>query len=337
MATAISPQTLLLGAYVVAFLIGSLVGLSEVLSRYRDAPVEAAKTGAGVFYILFNAMASVVALLFVHDIFPLWAASGGANLPPIADKDSLGSLVSQALMAGFGAMAVLRSSVLTTRIGSKDVEIGPAAILNIFRSTMDRSIARVRAESRAISVTQIMGNISFLRSYKSLSSIALTLLQSVDADERADVETQIGALANQTGRTDRDKALELGLILAGSAGFAALKASVNSLGTEIANNKDRPAFVADQVRRLPYESVMRDLPTVCLTLNPDVPQTDTRALSEQIDAVAKSALSDLAKSINVGLLIVATLGEENLKSGIDVLVTKPPVAASPPPVAGEQG
>jgi hypothetical protein len=272
-------------------------------------------------------------MFFVHYIFPLWAASGGTTLPgqigPDRPDASLGTLVSQTLLAGFGAMAVLRSSLLTTRIGTKDVEVGPAAIIDIFRNTMDRGIARVRAQERAELVASMMGRISFLRSYAPLGSISLTLLQSIDADERKDVEQQIGALANQTGRTDRDKALELGLILAGSVGFPALKASIAALGDRIENSTERPAFVAAQVARLPLDVVLRDLPAVCLAINPDVPTDEQAALAEQIDAIEQSALSDQAKRVNVGLLIVAALGEENLQIGVDLLAAEVP---PPPPV-----
>jgi hypothetical protein len=331
-----SAQAILL-AYLAAFLIGVMVGLAEVLSRYRDAPVRAARTGSGIAYILFNGLFALLAMFFVHWVFPLWSASGGTTLPT-ADgtipQDDLGRLVSQTLLAGFGAMAVLRSSLLTTRIGTKDVEVGPAAIIDIFRNTMDRGIARVRAEERAALVSSMMGGISFLRSYSPLGSISLTLLQSIDADERKDVEQQIGALANQTGRTDRDKSLELGLILAGSVGFPALKASIAALGDRIENSIERPAFVAAQVARLPLDTVLRDLPAVCLAINPDVPGEEQRELAKQIDAIAQSALSDQAKRVNVGLLIVAALGEENLRLGVDLLagaVEAPAVPRLPQP------
>lgn len=332
-----SGQAVLL-AYLAAFLIGVMVGLAEVLSRYRDAPVLAAKTWAGMSYILFNGLFALLAMLFVNWVFPLWSAAGGTTVqvPEGPAGTPLGTLVSQTLLAGLGGMAVLRSSLLTTRIGTKDVEVGPAAIIDIFRNTMDRGIARVRAEERAAHVTTLMGGISFLRSYTPLGNISLTLLQSIDAEERKDVEQQIGALANQTGRTDRDKALELGLILAGSVGFPALKASIAALGDRIANSTERPAFVASQVARLPLDAVMRDLPAVCLAINPDVPVEEQRELAKQIDAIAQSALSDQAKRVNVGLLIVAALGEENLRIGVDLLdgETAPEVPRLPqPPVS----
>lgn len=302
--------------YLIAIAIGLVVGVAEVLSRYRDAPFNALATMAGATYVLFNGATAGLALLFLLEVLPLWQDD-----PP---APTLASTLSNALMAGFGAMAVLRSSILTTRVGNKDVEVGPAAFVEIFRRVMDRNIARVRALKRAEEVATLMGDISFVRSYSSLSSICLSLLQSVDADERAAVEQQIGSLANQTGRSDRDKALELGLILASSAGFPALEASIRAIGDRISNTKERPAFVAEQVAQLTLEQVIRDLPAVCLAANPDVRSEEQRQLAEQVDAIDQSGLSEQAKKINVGLVIASALGEESLAVGVGLLAAPRP-------------
>lgn len=315
-------------AYAIAALVGAGVGLGEILSRYRDAPGAAASSRAGLGYILFNAAVSLVVMFFIREVFPIWDQT--ANTAPPTD---LRTLVTHALIAGFGAMAILRSSILTARVGSKDVEIGPAAVVDIFRSTMDRDVARVRATPRARLVQDIMGDVSFVRSYEALSSISLTLLQSVDADERSRIEQEIGALANRTGRSDEDKALELGLILAGSVGFPALLATKTALGDRITNSKTRPVLVSEQVARLDTDVILRDLPSVCLALNRDVPTEIQTALSEQIDAIAQSALSEQAKQINAGLVLVNAVGEENFKAAVDLLAPRPaPAPVSPAPV-----
>jgi len=309
-------------AYLAAFLIGAAVGLAEILSRYRDAPGAAATSRSGLVYIAFNGSFSLLALFMIRDVFPVWTDPATSN--------TLQALVSQAMLAGFGAMAVLRSSVLTTRIAGKDVEVGPAAVVDIFRHTMDRDVARVRATPRAEQVQAIMSDVSFVRSYGALSSISLTLLQSVDAEERARIMQEIGALANQTGRSDRDKALELGLILAGSVGFPALLAAKKALGDKITNSKERPVLVAEQVARLDLDTLLVDLPAVCLAMNPDVRDEDQKMLSQQIDAIAQSHLSELAKKINTGLVLAATLGEDNFRAGVDLLTGEGKPALPPP-------
>jgi hypothetical protein len=87
--------------------------------------------------------------------------------------------------------------------------------------------------------------------------------------------------------------------------------------------------VSEQVIRLDTDAILRDLPPVCLALNPDVPAEDQKALSEQIDAIAASRLSDHAKRINAGLVLVAAVGEDNFKAAVSLLVE--PAAALPNP------
>lgn len=297
--------------YIVSGIVGGFAGLSEVFSRYRDAPVSAAMSMSGILYITFNMLISATVLYLArNNVLPLNVDNTTADLS---------ALISQGVYCGVAAMAILRSSILTTRVGTKDVEIGPAAIIDIFRTTMDRAVARSRAKKRANEVQRIMADISFIRSWESLSSIGIALLQSVSAEERASIEQEIAALANKTGRSDEDKALELGLILANCVGFPALEATKSILGNKIGNGKDRPAFVLEQVSRLDTDSILRDLPPICLALNPNVSEDDQKSLSDQINAIADSKLSNGAKSVNAGLILANMIGEENFKSAIDLL------------------
>jgi hypothetical protein len=45
-----------------AALLGALVGSTELVSRYKDAPLEALVTGPATFYVLMNAAVSALAL-----------------------------------------------------------------------------------------------------------------------------------------------------------------------------------------------------------------------------------------------------------------------------------
>jgi hypothetical protein len=312
-------------AYALSGAIGALIGTGEILSRYRDAPFRAVATWAGAGYVAFNALIAIVALAFLHLVLPLWS-----DTPP--PEPDAGDLVRNSLVAGFGAMAVLRSSILTTRAGARDVEIGPAAVIDIFRHAMDRSIARLRASNRATEVVAIMAPVRFDRSNAALANISMALLQSIDAEERAAIEQQISALSSQPGRSDRDKSLELGLIIAGACGFPTLKASIEALGDRVMNAERRPDFVATQMARIPLDVTLRDLPATCLALNTDVRAEDQESLSKQIDEIAASGMSDTAKRVNVGLVIVTLLGEESLKSAVDLL--RVPVPTAPDGAAG---
>lgn len=308
-------------AYLIAGTIGGLVGLSEIFSRYRDAPWTTATSLAGWLYVGFNVVAALLALALAREVFEVWAAEAGAGAGALRETVTQGSL------AGLGAMAVLRSSLFTARVGGKDVEIGPAAMLEVYRGTIDRNVARIRAQSRVTEVLSVMGDVSFARSYVALTGFSLAVLQAVDAEERAALELQIDALANQTGRSDQDKALELGLILAGSVGFPALQAAKTALGSRIKNGGERPQMVAEGVSRLTTSQVLVDLPPLCLALLPDVRPDQQQSLRAQIDGLATAKMTDVAKRLTAGLVIVAVLGEEVFKAGVDLLAPGP---ASPP-------
>lgn len=79
-------------SYALVFGIGVLVGVGELVSRYRDAPEQAVRTKPAVIYVLLNALAAVAAFVLVvaYDV-----VKGTGDGPAIT----------RVLLAGFGAMA----------------------------------------------------------------------------------------------------------------------------------------------------------------------------------------------------------------------------------------
>ena len=127
----------ILGWALASALFGALVGLSEILSRYRDEPVRAATTGAGLSYLLLNAVIS----LFAFGILRQYA---GGILPVIKDDPLM-----TAIVAGFGSMTIFRSKLFTFRTpDGTEYAIGPAIVLETVLKTIDQKIDRVRAIDR---------------------------------------------------------------------------------------------------------------------------------------------------------------------------------------------
>lgn len=81
--------------------IGAIVGFAELVSRYRDEPWRAAATGAGLVYIALNGAASMLALLLMEHFRKETGAPDDG--------------VARAMLAGFGAMVVLRTKLFTVR------------------------------------------------------------------------------------------------------------------------------------------------------------------------------------------------------------------------------
>lgn len=301
-------------AYGLATAIGGIVAAAELVSRYRDAPMSAVTSRGGVAYVLFNGGVAFLGMYLIRNVFPF--PHDDLALPP-ADVPTLAQ---QVIAAGLGAMVVLRSAVVTVRSGSTDVPIGPAAVVEIFRTALDRDVDRARAGPRAQDIRRIMGDVSFVRAYKPLRDIAISLLQNVSPDEAARLRERISALASETGRSDSDKAMELGLILAGSVGFAAVEEARTLLGERIGNRVRRPTLVAELLKDMDVLTVQNDLALICMTLNTGVDTDEQSALGNQVKILAEDqGLSPRAKVLGIGLLLINAVGEETLQSAVELL------------------
>lgn len=129
--------------YVVVSLLGLLVGVSELVSRYRDAPWGAVRNPASAAYTAVNALAAAGAL----GLLRVFEADFGT-------QDEAQTRAIQVLVAGFGAVALLRTSFFVVRVGGRDIGVGPATLLHVLLFATDRDVDRRRAEQRAMAVTR---------------------------------------------------------------------------------------------------------------------------------------------------------------------------------------
>lgn len=206
--------------FIVAVLIGALVGTGEIVSRYRDAPERALWTMSALLYILINAAASCAAL------YVIW------RFKVAVTADSLRTIITQTLMAGFGAMAFFRTSLFIVRVGEQDVAIGPVAFLQVVLSATDRAVDRVRAEARAVSVTDSMEGVSFDRAWTALPAFCFTLMQNVPAEEQKAAAAAVTALKG-SDIDNETKVKNLGLLLLNVVGTKVLQTAVNELAQQI--------------------------------------------------------------------------------------------------------
>ncbi len=204
--------------------IGGLLGLCELLTRYRDEPRQAVINTAGALYTLTNALAAVVAL-FMLNVFDV---DFGLKGPENAEK----LRVTLLLVGGLGSMAFFRSSLFTLKLGEKDVPLGPGLILQILLDVTDRAVDRGRAEPRALAITEIMNDFDFEKGKLALPAYCFTLMQNVSSEEQNAVGEQVKKLESAT-MSSRIKAYLLGLLLLNVVGEDVLRAAIKSLGDEI--------------------------------------------------------------------------------------------------------
>ena len=202
--------------WLVVVFLGGLVGTSELVSRYKDAPAAALRSKPALFYIAINAAASALALLIIHRN-PAWFTPRWR----------------QVLAAGVSSMALFRTSLFTVRAGDKDIGVGPSSFLQIFLHAADRAVDRVRAASRAEAVGKIMEGVDYEKAFPALPPLCLALMQNLSDEDQQALGKALEALDKKTGINPPVKVKLLGLELINVVGVDVLTAAVKSLGDQI--------------------------------------------------------------------------------------------------------
>jgi hypothetical protein len=196
-------------------LLGGLVGISELISRYKDAPAAALRSAPAIFYIAINAAASALALMIIHRN-PSWFTPRWQ----------------QVLAAGISSMALFRTSLFTVRAGDRDIGVGPSSFLQIFLHAADRAVDRVRAAVRSNAVGQIMDGLDYEKAFRALPPFCLALMQNLSDEDQQALAKTLAAL-NASDVEPAVKLRLLGLALMNAVGVDVLTAAVGSLKDQI--------------------------------------------------------------------------------------------------------
>jgi hypothetical protein len=207
--------------------LGSTVGIAELLTRYRADPKRLLRTGSAWLYVALNAGSAVGALALIL----AFGWDFGVN-----DPDALRA--TQVLVAGFGAIALFRSSLFTSRIGGVDVGIGPITILTAFRDSVDRAVDRRQATRRSGAIHQLMSDVSFEAAYEALPAYCLLLMQTVSPQDQETLAFEVAELG-KAQMTNELKKLSLGLKLMDLVGVDVLRTAIDDLGDHIKTSRDR--------------------------------------------------------------------------------------------------
>lgn len=208
--------------YIVVGLIGALTGATELVSRYRDAPVQATFSPPGVAYAAINAGASLAALALAR-VFG-WKFG-------LEDGDQV--RWTQVLVSGFGAMALFRSSLFVVHVAGQDIGAGPSGVLHTLLAATDRGVDRSRARIRISAVRKAMVSISFEKAHVSLPAVCLVLMQNLSPQEQEQLGNEISDLAEIEDMPDGAKAMALGLVLMDIIGEGVLVRAVDALRDHI--------------------------------------------------------------------------------------------------------
>ena len=182
-----------------AVLFGVLVGGAEILSRYQDEPWEALGSIPGLFYVSINGTIAAAAYWLVrHYEAKMFTALGG-------------DLFLTSVIAGFGAMAVMRSKLFTFKTaGGSEIAIGPDAVITIFLQAVDRAIDRQRAAQRQSLVWETIQDIAYSSVVPNFFQGSLQAYQNLSAPEKSTLASVIKEVDASTNLKPQLKMMTLG-------------------------------------------------------------------------------------------------------------------------------
>ncbi len=210
--------------YVAVAALGALVGLTELVTRYRDEPLAGVASPPSLFYLAVNAVVALVGLGLVR-VFDWTLGVGGG---PGGDERVRAV---QVLVAGVAAMAALRSSLLTIRLGNQDVAIGPGSVVRGLLATADAAVDRHRGWSRDRDV-RAMDTVAFAKAAEALPAYCLGLMQNLSPADQAQMAERIAEIRRMRA-DDRVKNRLLGLAIIDAVGTRVLVRAIDSLGESI--------------------------------------------------------------------------------------------------------
>jgi hypothetical protein len=212
------------------FFFGSLVGFAEILSRYRDEPLLATLTNAGMSYLAINGIISAAAFVVLRR-YPTQIFSGL--------KDDM---LLTAVAAGFGAMAVFRSKLFSFKSSDgTEVPIGPAIVLDTILKMIDHKIDRDRATARQTRVFNSMFDIKdFVRAADYVEA-SLNSFQNLSEDDKRAISEGIKDLKTRTTWPESLKSLALGFIFLTIAGDENFDLVVSNIKKYVLSTQTPPA------------------------------------------------------------------------------------------------
>jgi hypothetical protein len=225
-------MSIMLGDYVLVAIFGALIGFTELISRYRDAPFKIARSWQALIYIFLNLVASLLALWLMRT----FEITLGFDGEPAQIRWV------QVMVAGLGAMVVFRSSVFVIRAGDKDVSIGPSSILQVLLDVLDREVDRNRAQQRAEAVRSeiLANNIQFEEIRDALPIVAFAMMQNLQMEDQDDLLNKISRLSESTVSSSA-KAVALGLALMNYLGEDVLRGALKLVKETKVAHKEEPA------------------------------------------------------------------------------------------------
>ena len=218
--------------FFVAFLCGCIAATAELFSRYSHSPGSIIRLKESYTYLALNGIASLIAYVIIK--------KSGISIGPLGN-----SPLTQAIIGGLSAMAILRSSVASIKRGEATFDVGFAPLIQVFMDKVDRAFDRNRSQDELTEISKIMNNVDFIKAVKDLPTTCLNLMQHVSKEEGEKMGRDVADLG-KSGLNPQAKSLNLGLIISRVTGPALLQSAVKSLGDSIQPTAQPPGVSGQQ-------------------------------------------------------------------------------------------
>jgi len=207
-------------AYFCVALVGVLIAVAELLSRYGmgNNPAWILLGKPQALYYLVNALAGIVALFFSETL-------GYSDVIATLSKEpALGVIM--ALKVGAISMLALRSSIYSVqRKGSSErFDLGPAQILNIMNRYLDRQLDQNRGDQALDEVHKILGD--FDLSLMELSTICLAVPEAIPKEDLERLRKTLDALRSSKSVSQSVRAITMGIEIQKEVGTNTLRKAV---------------------------------------------------------------------------------------------------------------
>lgn len=195
--------------------LGALVGLTELVTRYRDSYSRLLRLRSFHLYWIGNGAVSGLALLILH-----------SGLLVVGDGVPARWLL-EVFVAAFGGMLLLRSALMVVQVKGQDVQVGPGAAMSALLDSIEEVVNRNQAAARSRAVGVRMDGLAYDKAVAQLPALCLSVMKQTSEAAVTALLQQVEELRDHPA-DDRVKLLMLGAALIEYCGKDVLRGSVGS-------------------------------------------------------------------------------------------------------------
>ncbi len=200
--------------------LAAAVAFGELLNRHPDANVTwFFKVLSPWFYVAVNGAAGAFAFWFMDSLG--WTSFESVPGPAVP--------LVQVLLAGFGGLALLRTSLFGVRVEDRTINIGIAGLLQPLMDAASRRLDQRRGVERNRLVESVMRGVDYQRVKHELPNQCFRMVPTVSALDQLAVRQHIQTTDRTPSLSDHARSLYLGFVLLDLVGAEVLRDAVRSL------------------------------------------------------------------------------------------------------------